>query len=199
LEQVVKPRCRGAAWISRDADDLVGALRFRSEAAWCYQALPKRLGTCNLEVAPEKTRIRRFSRVHPGLTRRVTCVGFELFWTEDRPGVPRVTRRTARKQWPRACHRITAWIRANRHVPGKAFFTGLKARLRGHDRSYGVQGTSNALQRFFDWARTWACTWLNRRGGTRRSFRWKRFTQLLDAVPRARPRLTEHSRRRVYA
>jgi hypothetical protein len=66
------------------------------------------------------------------MTRRFTFVGFEFFWTEDRQGVPRVKRRTARKKRQRACRRIKAWIQANRHVPGQAFVNGLKARLRGH-------------------------------------------------------------------
>ena len=178
---------------------LVCAFRFRSEAEWLYQALPKRPGTFKLEVAPAKTRILRFSRVHPSMTRRFTFLGFEFFWAEDRQGVPRVTRRTARKKLQSACKRIKAWMQANRHVPGQAFFQGLNARLRGHDRHYGVQGHSRVLARFFDWAMTCAFTWLNRRGGKRRSFSWKRFTQLLDAVPIERPRITEPSRRRVYA
>jgi hypothetical protein len=199
FEKVVKAQCQGEALISRYADDLVGALRFRSAAERFDQALPKRLGKFTLEVAPEKTRILRFSRFHPGMTRRFTFLGFEFFWKEDRQGVPRVTRRTARKTGQRACTRIKAWIQAHRHVPGKAFFSGRNARLRGHYNDDGVHGTSNALHRFFDWAMTCAFKWLNRRGGKRRSFSWPRFTRLLDAVPIERPRMTELSRRRVSA
>jgi hypothetical protein len=161
--------------------------------------LPKRLGKFKLAVSPEKTRILRFSRLHPGRTRRFTFLGFEFCCTEGRQGVPRVKRRTARKKLPSACKRIKEWIQANRHLPGNAFFKGLNARLRGHERYYGVHGTSNALSRFFDWAMTGAFTWLHRRGGKRKSFRWARFTQRLDAVPIERPRITEPSRRRVYA
>jgi RNA-directed DNA polymerase len=134
LEKVVKPHGRGEALISRDADDVVCAFRFRSEAEWVSQVLPKRRGKCTREGAPEKTRIRRFSRFHPGMTRRFTVLGCELFWKADRPGVPRVKRRTARKKLPRACQRIKEWMPANRHLPGHAFFTGLKARRRGHSR-----------------------------------------------------------------
>ena len=199
FEKVVKPHCRGEALISRYADDLVCAFRFCSEAEWFYQVLPKRLGTFTLEVSPEQTRILRFSRFHPGRTRRFTFLGFEFFWTEDRQGVPRVKRRTARKKLQSACKRIKEWIQANRHLPGNAFFKGLNARLRGHYRYYGVHGNSNALSRFFDWAMTCAFKWLNRRGGKRKSFSWARFTQMLDAVHIERPRITEPSRRRVYA
>jgi RNA-directed DNA polymerase len=127
--------------LSRYADDLVCAFRFCSDAEWLYQALPKRLGKFTLAVAPEKTRLLRFSRVHPGMTRRFTCWGVEFCWTEDRQGVPRVKRRTARKKLQGACQRIKEWIRPNRHLPGHAFFQGLNARLRGHYRYYGVHGT----------------------------------------------------------
>ena len=185
--------------MSRDADDLVGAFRFRSDAERFYQALPKRRGNVTLAVAPAKTRILRCSRFPPGMTRRFTFLGFEVFGKEDRQGVPRVQRRTARKTWQRAGQRIKAWIQANRHVPGKAFFSGLKARWRGHDHDDGVHGNANALPRFLDWAMTWAVKWLNRRGGKRRSFSWQRFTRLLDAVPIERPRLTDLSRRSVDA
>jgi RNA-directed DNA polymerase len=185
--------------ISRYADDFVCAFRFRSDAEWFYQVLPKRLGKFTLEVAPEKTRILRFSRFHPGMTRRFTVLGFECFWKEDRQGVPRVERRTARKKLQSACKRIKAWMQANRHLPGQAFFNGLNARLRGHDRSYGVQGNSGALYRFFAWAMNGACKGLHRRGGTRRSFSWARFAQILDANHIERPRITEVRRRRVFA
>jgi RNA-directed DNA polymerase len=196
LKKVVKPRCRGEAWSSRYAEDLVCACRFRSDAEWLYQALPTRRGKFKRAVAPEKTRILRFSRFHPGMTRRFTFLGWEFFWAEERQGVPRVKRRTARKKLQSAGTRIKAWIQANRHGPGKAFFNGRQARLRGHSSYYGVHGHSNALPRFFDGARNCAVQWRNRRGGKRRSFSWARFTQLRDAVPIERPRITEQSRRR---
>jgi RNA-directed DNA polymerase len=199
FEKVVKPRCQGEALLSRYADDLVCAFRFRTDAEWFYQVLPMRLGKFKLEVAPEKTRILRFSRFHPGMTRRFTFLGFEFYWQEDRQGMPRVKRRTARKRLQRACQRIKEWIQANRHVPGQAFFTGLNARLRGQYSYYGVHGNSRALQRFFDWAMACAYKWRNRRGGQRKSFSWTRFIQRLDAVPIERPRITEPRRRRVYA
>ena len=127
----------------------------------------------------------------------VTWLGVEGFWTADRPGVPRVTRRTARKPWPRACRRITAWRQANRHRPGNAVVNGLTARGRGPDRDSGVHGNANALSRVCDWAMTGAYTWRKRRGGTRKRCSGARCTQLLDAVHLERPRITAHSRRSV--
>ena len=199
FEKVVKPRCKGEALLCRYADDWVCAFRFREDAERFYRVLPKRLEKFNLAVAPEKTRLLRFSRFHPSMTRRFSFLGFEFFWKEDRKGTPRVMRRTARKKLQGACRRIKEWIQSSRHLLVREFFEGLNRRLRGHYNYYGVRGNSRALYRFFDWAKQCTYKWLNRRGGKRRSFTWGRFTQLLDLVQIVKPRITEISRRRVIA
>jgi hypothetical protein len=185
--------------ISRYADDFVCAFRFRSDAEWFDQALPKRLGQFTLEVSPAKSRLLRSRRLHPGMKPRFTLWGFAFFWAEARQGVPRVNRRTAGKKLQRACRRIKEWMQVHRHLPAPAFFPGLKARLRGQYRDYGVQGHSRALSRVVDWAMNCAVKGRNRRGGQRKRFSWKRFTQILDAVHLARPRMPEGRRRRVFA
>jgi len=199
FEKSVKPRCRGEALMWRYADDWVCAFRYRSDAERFYQALAGRLAKFKLEVAPEKTRILRFSRFHPSMKRRFTFLGFEFFWKEDRQGVVRVMRRTARKRLQGACRRMKEWIKQNRHLPGREFFQRLNARLRGHYTYYGVRGNSRALNRFFRWAMDCTFKWLNRRGGKRKSFTWEQFNQILDRVKIARPRITEVKRRRVFA
>jgi group II intron reverse transcriptase/maturase len=197
FEKVVKPRCQGEALLCRYADDWVCAFRYREDAQAFYRVLPKRLEKFNLEVAPEKTRLLRFSRFHPSMKRRFTFLGFEFFWKEDRSGTPRVMRRTARRKLQAACARIKEWIKLNRHILVRDFFKGLNVRLRGHYHYYGVRGNSRSLYRFFDWAKACTFKWLNRRGGKRRSFTWDRFLRVLDLVQIARPRITEIRRRRV--
>jgi RNA-directed DNA polymerase len=91
------------------------------------------------------------------------------------------------------------WIKQHRHLPGREFFQRLNARLRGHYNYYGLRGNSGSLSRFFNWAMDCTFTWLNRRGGKRKSFTWEQFTQVLDRVKIARPCITEVKRRRVYA
>ncbi len=199
FEKVVKPGCRGDATIWRYADDWVCAFRYREDAERFYKALPGRLGKFELEVAPEKTQILRFSRFHPSRKRRFTFLGFEFFWELDREGVPRVKRRTARKKLQGACKRIKEWIRKNRHLPGREFFNRLNARLRGHYNYYGIRGNSLSLYCFFHWAMECTFKWLNRRGGKRRSYTWERFNEILGLVNIARPRITEVRRRRVFA
>lgn len=82
----------------RYADDWVCAFQYREEAEAFYRVLPKRLAKFNLAVAPEKTRLLRFSRFHPGLTRRFAFLGFEFYWDIDRQGEPRLKKRTDRKR-----------------------------------------------------------------------------------------------------
>ena len=197
FERVVKAHCSGDALIIRYADDYVCAFRYRKDAERFYRALPKRLRKFGLEVASDKTRLLRFSRFHPGRKRRFTFLGFELYWFEDRRGVPRVMRRTAPKRLQAACRRIKEWIRANRHLKGRQFVVALNRRLRGHYNYYGLRGNSRSLSRFFYWATVCSFKWLNRRGGKRRSFTWKAFTRALKRLGIAYPRITEQKRRHV--
>jgi hypothetical protein len=200
FERKVKPHCRGEALLYRYADDWVCAFRFQDDAQRFYRrVLPRRLAKFNLELAAEKTRWLRFSRFHPGRKRRFSFLGFEFYWWPDRQGVMRVQRRTARKKLQAACRRIKEWIQQHRHLPGREFFRGLNARLRGHYNYYGIRGNFRSLQRFFEWAVKCTFKWLNRRGGKRKSFSWEKFTEVLDRVNIARPRITEVKQRRGLA
>lgn len=199
FEKVVKPHGQGEALLCRYADDWGCAFRLQEDAERFFRVLPKRLAKCTRQVAPEKTHLCRFSRFHPSPKRRCTFLGFEFSWTPDRHGVPRGMRRTARKKLHAACQRLTEWIKQHRHLPGRAFFQRLHARLRGHYNYYGVRGNARSLNRCFHWALDGTFKWLNRRGGQRRSYTWEQFPRVLDRVKIARPRITEVPRRRVLA
>lgn len=171
----VKPRCRGEALLCRYADDSVCTFRYQDDADRFYRVLPQRLKKFGLEIAPEKTRCLHFSRFHARMKQRFTFLGFEIYWLEDRTGVPRVKRRTARKKLRAACRRIKDWEKENRHAPVRELFRGLNRRLRGHYNSYGAQGNWRSLDRLFRWAVAGSFKWLNRRGGKRRSYNWPAF------------------------
>ena len=198
FEKVVKPRC-GDALLCRYADDWVCAFRYQEDAERFFRVLPKRLEKFNLKLAPEKTRLMRFSRFHPSMKRRFAFLGFEFYWKEDRSGTPRVQRRTARKKLQAACRRIKQWIQSSRHLRVRDFFDGLNRRLLGHYRYYGLRGNSRSLYRYFEWVKACAFKWLNRRGGRRGSLSWQRFVHLLDLVHIAQPRITEGCRLGVVA
>ncbi len=200
FEEIVKKNCQGKAMICRYADDWVCAFQLRDDAERFYRVLPKRLERFNLEVAPEKTRIIRFSRFHPSMERRFTFLGFELYWFIDHNGEKRVMRRTARIKLLGACRRIKAWIKENRHLKGREFIKALNRRLRGHYNYYGLRGNQQSLNRFYSWAMICAFKWLNRRGGKRKSFTWKAFNRAIERIGVAAPKITEKQRqKKVYA
>jgi len=156
--------------------------------------LPKRLQKFQLQVAPEKTRILRFSRFHPGLPRRFAFLGFELYWRLDWRGELRVMKRTARKKLQSAKRRMKAWIRANRHLRGRQFVLELNRRLMGHYNYFGLRSNEQSLQSFYTWTIRCAFKWLNRRGGKRSSFNWAQFNAALEKLNVALPRTTEKRR-----
>ena len=197
FERVVKPRCGGQALIIRYADDYVCAFQYREDAERFYRAQPKRLEKFGLQVAPEKTRILRFSRFHPGLPRRFAFLGFELYWARDRRGDVRVMKRTARKKLQSAKQRIKGWIKANRHLPGRHFVRQLNRKLVGHYNYFGLRSNEKALHSFYQWTIGCAFKWLNRRGGKRRSFTWGQFNAALKQLGVTFPRVTEQRREHV--
>ena len=86
FEKRVKAHCRGEAFILRYADDFICAFRHRDDAERFYCALPERIGKFNLSVALGKTAMLRFSRIHPGMQRRIEFLGFETYWTQEKDG-----------------------------------------------------------------------------------------------------------------
>ena len=196
---VVTPHGRGQALWGRAAAAGVCACRDQADAERCSRALPQRVAPFNLQGAPDTTHLQRFRRVHPSRRRRVTWLGGERSWRPARQGVPRGTRRPARKTRQAACRRITAGINQPRHRPGRAFSRRWNRRLRGHDHSDGRPGNARSRSRCVAGARRCPCNWRQRRGGQRQSVPWEPFAQAWDRRGRARPRMTEVTHRRVFA
>lgn len=197
FERVVKPRCRGQAILIRYADDYVCAFQYQNDARRFYRVMPKRLKKFGLQVAPDKTRILRFSRFHPGLRRRFAFLGFELYWNRDRRGDLRVMKRTARKKLQQAKRRMKNWIKLNRHLPGRQFIKELNRKLVGHYNYFGLRSNEKALNSYFGYTIQTAFKWLNRRGGKRNSFNWASFKAALKKLQVALPRIVEKQRQHV--
>jgi group II intron reverse transcriptase/maturase len=83
FEKVIKPQLQGRAMLVRYADDFVVAFQYKDEAERFYQELPERLKKFNLEVAPEKTSIKRFSRFKPTHATHFDFLGFRFYWDTD--------------------------------------------------------------------------------------------------------------------
>ncbi len=187
FEKCVKKYCTGEAMLVRYADDFVCAFRYRDDARKFYKELPERLQKFSLDVAPEKTQMMKFSRFHPSMQRKITFLGFEIYWFYDRRGEPCVMQRTARKKLQGACQRIKEWIREQRHLKGRSFIVALNRRLQGHYNYYSLRGNSKSLWRFYEWAVECSFKWLNRRGGKRNSFTWNQFIRIIKRLGIAKP------------
>ena len=181
FERVVKPSCKGQAYLVRYADDFVCAFQYEHDAKRFFAMLPQRLEKFSLSVAPEKTCIHRFCRFKPTRRRRFTFLGFEFYWEADTKGVPRVWRRTSKpKLWAslRACK---DWLKANRTLPLSLLLDRMKRKVRGHYNYFRVVGNSRALRVFHTGAVKLLHKWLNRRS-QRRSLTWGQLTVLLGRV-----------------
>lgn len=191
FDRVVKPRCEGRAVLVRYADDYVCAFQYQEEAERFFRVMPKRLKKFSLEVAPDKTRILRFSRFHPGLRRCFSFLGFELYWARDRRGDLRVLKRTARRKLHQAKRRMRLWIKASRHLPVAKFLRGLNRRLVGHYAYFSLPSNEGGVKSFYQHTIEHVFKWLNRRGGKRRSFTWPTFNAALKRQAVAQPRIYE--------
>ena len=131
FEKVVKAHCRGEVLLYRYADDWVCAFRFRDDAERFYRVLPRRLEKFGLRVAPEKTRILRFSRFHPSMKRRFTFLGFEFYWFEDREATLRVKRQHLAQEIAGRVPADQGMDQGESASAGKALFPGAQPQAAG--------------------------------------------------------------------
>ncbi len=179
FEKRVKPNSAGQAYLIRFADDFVCAFQYRREAQRFYRTLPKRLGAFGLAIAPEKTRVHRFSRFHPTRTRRFTFLGFEFYWEADTKGTARVWRRTSRKKLRDGIKACKEWLKARRYLPLPALLGTMKRKVRGHYNYFRAVGNVSSLWCFHKAALSLLYKWLNRRS-QRRSLTWDGLKRVLD-------------------
>ena len=180
FERVVKPYCKGRAMLIRYCDDFVVAFQLREDAQLFYRALPRRLEKFGLELAPEKTRLIRFSRFHPGKKRCFSFLGFEFYWSLDRKKQPRIRRRTSTKKQRELMSSMYRWIKQNRHNPIKELMPLLKRKLVGIANYFGLPDNSRSLQRLYRHVLGSLFKWLNRRS-QRHSYNWEGLKAMLAA------------------
>jgi RNA-directed DNA polymerase len=192
IEQVVKPRLRGKAFLIRYADDFVMGFTHEEDARRVLAVLAQRLGKYGLAIHPQKTRLIAFQEPAQGVCGKgagsgppagtFTFLGFTHYWGRSPRGRWVVKRKTAPSRLSRALRSIALWCRANRHRPVKEQQHMLSQKLRGHFAYYGITGNSRSLAWFrFEVARCWR-KWLNRRN-RERSLDWNIFNRLLERYP----------------
>ena len=195
---VVNPHGRGAAGLSRSADDGVGAFAAQGEAERFYQVVGNRREQDGLDLSAATTRSLPFSRHRHAGTTSVEFLGFECRWGKDRKGNNHLKRRTARKKLRNALKRFTAWCKENRHLRLPVLSQRLHAKLRGYSNDYGVHGNAASLKQFFNSAMRILLQWLNRRS-QRHSYTWQGYKDVLERCKVARPRIVGRPKTRPAA
>lgn len=178
FEKRVKPKLEGRAMLIRYADDFVVSFQYKQEAEAFYEELPKRLKRFNLDVAPEKTRLKRFSRFHPGREHSFHFLGFEFYWGVDRKGEPRLRRQTSPKKHKSLLSELGIWIKLKHTERLRDLMPQLKRKLAGVRNYFGLPDNSRSISRIYDFALERLYKWLNRRS-QRRSYNWRGFKDLL--------------------
>ena len=184
FEKVVKRRAEGKAMLVRYADDFVVAFQYRDDARDFYQALNTRLKKFDLEIAPEKTRMLRFSRHQPRRDNNFQFLGFNFYWSYprnkgSRNQKPVVMLRTSKEKQKSSHKKIYAWIKYNRSKPIFMIMKRVKKMLQGFGNYFGISGNSKSIATYQYHTRMTLFKWLNRRS-QRRSYNWSEFNHLLQ-------------------
>ena len=188
FEDIVKGRCRGAAYLCRYADDFVCAFELETDAERFYRVLGKRLDKFGLEVATEKTNLLRFSPVQWRESGAFEFLGFEIRWGLGRRRKPVLKRRTSRKKYRASLATFQEWCHKNCRLPKKQLFAKLNSKLRGYYNYYGIRGNYDSLHNFYHHAKRILFKKLNRRS-QRRSYNWKGFSELIKVFNLRKPHL----------
>jgi group II intron reverse transcriptase/maturase len=178
FEKKIKPTLEGKAMLIRYADDFVVAFQYWQEARDFYDKLSSRLKHFNLDVAPEKTSLKRFSRFHPGQERHFEFLGFRFYWEMDFKGEPRLRRKTSPKKHKAALQSFYHWIKDNRHRRLDQSMPALKRKIVGYRNYFGLPDNSLSVGRIYDHILRSLYVWLNRRSG-RKSYTWSGMKEML--------------------
>jgi group II intron reverse transcriptase/maturase len=199
FENEVKQKSEGETMLIRYADDFVCAFQHYRDAKHFYRnLLPERMSRFGLELAPDKTRLLRFSSYGGDKNERFEFLGFEFRQGLNRHLKPQVKRRTSRSRQRRAMKDLTEWIKRNRHNGLRPLMATLIRKLRGHYNYYGVTHNSVSLWEYWKHVNQVVYKWLNRRS-QRRSFTWQKFNAMFERYKVPRPYILETSGRKRYA
>lgn len=180
FEKQIKPRMKGRAMLIRYADDFVTAFQYRQDAQLFYRILGNRLRKFNLELAKDKTHLKRFSRFHPSghPDRSINFLGFECYWGKDHQGEPRLKRVTSRKKHKTMLSELYQWIKQKRSKRLNILMPMLKRKLVGIQNYFGLPDNSKSISRIYNFVLHTLYKWLNRRS-QRHSFNWHGFKDML--------------------
>jgi len=196
FEKIIRPRCKGEAYMVRYADDIVFCFQYETEAQRFYEELIIRLGKFNLEIAQEKTKIIPFGRYAESNARKqdekkpdtFDFLGFTHYCGKSQNGKYRVKRKTSRKKLKASLARMKEWLRTNRIIPTWDLVEKLKSKMQGHYQYYGITDNIFSMEQYAYKVRVMLFKWLNRRS-QKKSFTWDKFRKFLAKCSLPKPRI----------
>jgi RNA-directed DNA polymerase len=189
FERRFKPRCRGAAYYFRYADDFLACFQEREDAARFLRELGQRLAQFHLELEATKTRLLEFGRFAEERARRrgqrpgtFDFLGFTHYCGHTRNGHFKVKRKTSAKKYRAKVKELQEWLRRERSrtKQGK-LLQQAKLKLVGHLNYYAITDNSQMCHRFSHQVTELVYKWLNRQS-QRNSHNWARFNDALAWV-----------------
>lgn len=142
FEEVVKAHCKGKAYLCVYADDFVCAFEKEEDAKRYYRTLPKRLARYDLEVAPEKTKLIKFSKTGGKENESFDFLGFEFRWAlSPRKKTFYVKRSTAKTRFNRSVKALGEWCKEKRNLPMTVLLAKLNKKLKGYYITMGCRQT----------------------------------------------------------
>ena len=180
----------------RYADDFICGFQYKEEATTFYKELIGRLKKFNLKIAQEKSKIIEFglfaaqNRKARGEKKPETFdfLGFTHYCGTSRTGKFRVKRKTSRKKFKAAVHKMNKWIKSNRTKPINELWKEVAIKLMGYYRYYGVTDNSRMIKKYKYAVEEALFKWLNRRSQIK-SYTWEKFKKYLEVKPLPMPKI----------
>jgi group II intron reverse transcriptase/maturase len=196
FERREKKRLAGFSQLIRYADDFLVCFQKEVDARAFAERLNERLDKFGLCISDEKSRVIEFGRYpwyraqkeHRKLA-TFDFLGFTHYCGRSRKGNFKLGRRTSGVRYRHKVKELNQWLRSVRSaVELNEWWEGLRLRLWGHYRYYGVSGNSRKLNAFYDRTLKLAYKWINKRS-QKRSYSWKQFHAHLRHHPLPLPRI----------
>jgi group II intron reverse transcriptase/maturase len=172
FKEEIQPLLKGKSFLIRFADDFLLGFTNGDDARRVMEVLPKRLGKYNLKLHPEKTRLLELDGTQGG-KRGFDFLGFTHYMGKSRKGNSILKRKTSWKKQRDSLHRITEWLKTNRHGKLEAVIAEVNIKLRGHYQYYGITFNARRIHTYYEAVKRLLYKWTNRCGGSRLS--WERF------------------------
>ncbi|WP_035571861.1 group II intron reverse transcriptase/maturase [Halonatronum saccharophilum] len=196
FEKVVTKYCKGEAYMTRYADDIVFCFQYKRDVERFYRALKGRLNKFNLKLSEEKTKVIEFGRFAQRDAKRrgknkaetFDFLGFTHYCGKSRRGKFKIKWKTSRKKFKAKINEFSRWIKENRHLPINEIWRKVTQKIKGHFQYYGVSDNWKWLEKYKTEVINLLYKGLNRRS-QRNSMKWDKLRRLTEVFPLPEPKI----------